>query len=236
MSSFSGEVTQVSNTRIFARATSENVQYLVYQMDYASDQDLALVLPLPTPAGSAVDSVRFYDLSSYPGFFDDLSGGFALARNAPAGGGHKAATPTGNFEISFAPTVGELSKMESQFRIPDEIWAQLPEYNDYGFVVCKLRAGAATTDPLAFSFPMRNPRLLYFPTLHIRGGTAEADAYFDHDLFSQGQAGWMRSYDVAASFMDMGRVGEILDGGQRVERFTVLGTHPNSDIVITLSD
>src|SRR5204862_298487 len=82
MSSFSGTISRVSNTRIFARATASGSQFLVYQMDYQTDNnnDLALIIPLPTPAAATADAVRFIDLSGYPEFFADIEKGFPFAR------------------------------------------------------------------------------------------------------------------------------------------------------------
>lgn len=232
MSSFSGTLTRVSNTRIFARATSNGTQYLVYQMDYAANGDIALILPLPIPSNTPADSVRFIDLVGYPDFFADIEKGFPYTRGVPATRGKTR--DDARAEAVFLSSAQEFSGLEEQFRIPKETWDKLPEYHDFGFAVFKIRADAPLRSPLALEYPMRNPNLLYFPTLHIRDGEAAEDANFDLDLFCQARSGWLRTYDVASSFMDIDKAQGVLDPGERVSRMTVQGMHPNSDILVGL--
>lgn len=235
MSSFSG-IVQAANTRIFARAADNGKQFLVYQMEYTTDKDAALILPLPTPPDSAADAVRFIDLSAYPEFFEDIDKGFPYTRNLGVPGAPKSKHPpaTGEYDAAFIPSQKEFAQLEESFRIPQEAWDQLAEYHDFGFAVIKLRADAHTVHPIALEFPMRSPQLLYFPTIHIHDGTVAGEANFDHDLFCQAKAGWLRSYDVAGSFIDMERAQGVVDSGERVSRMTVQGMHPNSDIIVGL--
>lgn len=232
MSSFAGNLTHVSNTRIFARATSKGTQYLVYQMDYAADGDIALILPLPTPPNTPADAVHFIDLVGYRDFFADIEKGFPYTRGVPAVKGKTR--DDARAQASFLASLVEFAELEEQFRIPQETWDKLPEYHDFGFAVFKIRADAPLRSPIALEFPMRNPNLLYFPTLHIRDGEAPEDANFDLDLFCQARSGWLRTYDVASSFMDINKAQGILDPGERVSRMTVQGMHPNSDILVGL--
>lgn len=234
MSSFSGTISRVGNTRIFARATPEGKQFLVYQMDYDADKDLALILPLPTTANSA-DAVRFIDLSDYPEFFADIDKGFPYTRGGiPDSGSPRKRAKGASIESSFVPTQEALAQLDEKYRMMQELWNHLPEYNDFGFAVFKLSADAHTVPPLAVEFTMRTPNLLYFPTVHIHDGTVPQEAPFDHDLFCQARAGWLRSYDVAGSFIDIERAQGVVDGGERVSRMTVQGLHPNSDIIVGL--
>ncbi|MBI4672760.1 MAG: hypothetical protein HY741_13960 [Chloroflexi bacterium] len=246
MCCFSGNISRVANTRIFARATGSGTQYLVYQMEYAADNDLAMILPLPTLPNAPEDAVRFIDLSGYPQFFQDLAGGFPVSRSLPTLG-EPASQSTlrvqrvGSFDASFAPSRADFARLDARFRIADELWDEFPEYHDYGFAVFKLRAAVAsdrhahTVHPMAFEFPVRDPHLLFFPTVHIHNGKVEANAYFDHDLFCQAHVGWMRSYDAAQAFMQIKLTQGIVAPDKRVERLTVRGIHPNSDIVLELA-
>jgi hypothetical protein len=232
MSCFSGTVSRVGNTRIFARASGSGTQYLVYQMEYAADDDLALILPLPTPPNSSADAVRWIDLSTYPQFFQDLTNGFPLGETVPQHA--PKALRVGSFDASFVPSRADFAPLDARFRIDDAVWDQLPEYHDYGFAVFKLRADARTVQPIAFEFPTRDAHLLFFPTVHIHNGELKADEYFDHDLFCQARVGWMRSYDNAQAFMQIAAAQNIVAPDKRVERLTVRGIHPNSDIVLHL--
>jgi hypothetical protein len=232
MSSFSGTLARLSNTRIFARATSNGTQYLVYQMDYAAEGDIALILPLPTPPGTAPAAVRFIDLVGYPNFFADLEKGFPYTRGVP--GVQGKTRDNARAEASFLPSSAYFAELDDKFRSPQEIWDGLPEYHDFGFAVFKIRANAPLRSPVAVEFPTRNPNLLSFPTLHIRDGQAADQVNFDLDLFCQARAGWLRTYDVASSFMDIDKAQGVLDAGERVSRMTVQGMHPNSDIMVGL--
>jgi hypothetical protein len=236
MGSFSGTIAQVANTRIFARPSHNGTQFIVYQMNYATENDLALILPLPTPPNTAEDAVRFIDLSGYPDFFIDIEAGFPYTRSAATPNPRKSQPlkNAGNYDATFIASPQGFERLEEPFRMPESVWQELFEYNDFGFAVFKLRADANVVHPLAFEFPVRNPNLLYFPTVHVHDGTVPGEANFDHDLFCQARAGWLRSYDVAGSFMDMDRAQGVLDANERVSRMTVQGMHPNSDIIVGL--
>lgn len=238
MSCFSGNVSHVGNTRIFARVTARASQFLVYQMDYKAENELALILPLPTPPNAAPDAVRFIDLSVYPEFFADMENGFPLAHSLPGVPSHKskpaAVNAVGSFDASFLPSMQDFGQLDARFRIADELWNQLPEYHDFGFAVFKLRADAQTIHPIALEFQTRSPQLLYFPTVAIRDGSVPAETVFDTELFCQARAGWLRSYDVAGAFIDVARAQGIVDANERVSRMSVQGMHPNSDILVGL--
>lgn len=234
MSSFSGKIARVSNTRIFARAASDGKQFLVYQMDYDADQDIALILPLPTPPEDAA-AVRFIDLAGYPEFFADIEKGFPFTRGGvPETGRSQKRAQAPTIASSFVANQQGLMQLDERFRVSPDMWKELPEYADFGFAVFQLPADRHTVQPLALEFTMRTPNLLYFPTVHIHDGTVPQEAPFDHDLFCQARAGWLRSYDVAGSFIDMERAQGVVDGGERVSRMTVQGLHPNSDIIVGL--
>ena len=68
MCCFSGKVDVVADTNIFARASKDGRQFIVYSMRFKSDDDLAMILPIPTPKDSAEDAVKFINLEKY----DDL--------------------------------------------------------------------------------------------------------------------------------------------------------------------
>ena len=76
MCCFSRAVQKVADTNIFARPSKDGRQYLVYAMTFASKEDLAMILPLPTPKGSPENALRFINLEKYTDFFKDLAAGF----------------------------------------------------------------------------------------------------------------------------------------------------------------
>ena len=80
MCMFSGPprvIERVSGTNILARSSSDGRQVLVYSMTVAARAPVAMILPLPVPAGSAEAAVRFIDLKGYPTFFGDLDAAFS---------------------------------------------------------------------------------------------------------------------------------------------------------------
>src|SRR5688500_5438397 len=115
MCCFSGAVRSVANTNIYARLSKE-AQYLVYSMEYAADQPVAMILPLPV--GARTDSaVRFISLKDYPHFFTDLRRGFPVPRSSPGRRPTGAPPPAaaaplpvhevGDFVASFVPTLAD---------------------------------------------------------------------------------------------------------------------------------
>jgi hypothetical protein len=248
MCCFSRPVKSVTNTNIFARSSTKDRQFLVYEMKLAADEDLAMILPIPVPAKSAEDAVRFVSLKDYPGFFKDMAAGFpapgsrSLGDGGPAAG--KAASPlavvdVGEFEASFVPTVADFSRLDERFRLPATAWDALPAYQDHGFAVFKLKKGAKTIHPMAFEFPRRDPKRLFFPTVHIHDGAVHATAKFDHSLYLQKRDGegtdvlaWRESEKLAASFMKAGKDDGIVDGKRHVYLREIRGTQKNEDVVL----
>ncbi len=62
MCCFSKRVEFVTDTDIFARASKEGRQYLVYAMRFKAGEDLAMILPLPVPKDVKEDAVKFINL------------------------------------------------------------------------------------------------------------------------------------------------------------------------------
>jgi hypothetical protein len=166
MCCFSQPVKSVSATNIFARPDDNDRQLLVYSMSLNADKDLAMILPLPvkTPAGEK--DVEFIDLKGYPDFFSDLLSGFpmpplAAEKSAAVASESAARAPlevvkVGDFEASFVPAMKDFSRLDKRFRLPSDAWKKLPEYESWGFAVFKLKPGAMTVHPMAFSFIRRD--------------------------------------------------------------------------------
>lgn len=141
---------EVSKTNIFARADGAR-QFLVYSMNVAATEPVAMILPLPVPASSPEDAVSFLDLSAYPDLFADVVRCFPpiiepLARGAVGGGPTAMMTQSllevheaGDFEASFVPSLADFSRLDPRFRIEPSIWDALPNYADWGFAVFQLR-------------------------------------------------------------------------------------------------
>ncbi|HRW50539.1 MAG TPA: hypothetical protein P5333_23640 [Caldilinea sp.] len=245
---FSSEVTSVKSTKIYARYASRERQLLVYSMAYEAQDDLAMILPLPTPPGQSGSALKFIDLSGYPEFFDDIDRSFPLPRVVYRSPGETRATlpvyEVGSFEASFAPSQADFAQLDPRFRLPEVVWGALPHYHDYGFAVFKLKAGARNVHPIAFTFPTRDSTTLFFPTTHIHHGEVTAKAEFDHVLYWQ--AAVPMSPDSApfnywrievserpiARHVDLDRAAGVLVPNLSLRRISIYGPYPNQDIVL----
>ena len=252
MCCFSQPVISVSATNIFARAGTDGRQLLAYSMTVNADKELAMVLPLPVKAATDEPDVSFIDLSGYPDFFADLRRGFPVpasissfgcSRSVPA----RSAAPlkvlsVGKFEASFVPAMKDFSRLDERFRIADGAWNKLPQYHDYGFAVFKLRSGEVTVHPMAFSFPRRDARNLFFPTVHIHDGEVHPKADFDHVLYCQPREqeplqvrDWRESPGNAGRFMKADKAKGLIAPAQHCYQKTLHGLLPNRDTFIAVA-
>ncbi len=190
---FSQPVDSVDNTKIFARKTKANSQFLVYQMNYSSSDSNAMILPIPKGRlATEENGFQFIDLSQYEDFFDDLALGFPRVRRAGFG---CSAGPVdsksslevheiGDFIASFVPELSQFERLDKRFTLPKSTWAKVSIYKDYGFVVFQLVEGTKKPHPMAFKFASKMEEI-YFPTLHIHDGEVHEEESFDHTLFLQ---------------------------------------------------
>jgi|688.fasta_scaffold34352_3 hypothetical protein len=249
MCCFSGNVTFVQNTRIFARMIEAGQQGLVYQMNVGAPADLAMILPLPVAPDSKEDAVKFIDLSGYPKFFSHLRAAFPIPLSNRAGSDSEppSASPAaqlkvhevGSYEASFVPKLADFARLDARFRLPDEVWKNLPQFADYGFAVFKLKQGDREIHPMAFTFPTRHPAKLFFPTVHIHDGQVHAEEEFDHDLYCQvrktglfAMTRWEESSGPAQRTCNIEASKGLLAEGQHLHRLPLTGKHKNEDILL----
>jgi hypothetical protein len=242
MCCFSRSVEKVADTNIFARAGKEGKQLLVYSMFLSAREELAMILPIPTPKASKEDAVRFISLEDYPGFFKDLLKGFPTRGTKNGGEKDKSSgkaheklkvVEVGSFEASFVPAVKDFSRLDERFRLPAKTWDELPTYKDYGFVVFKLKKGAAKVHPMAFEFPRAEKKKLFFPTVHIHDGKIHKTAMFDHALYSQTSGedtiDWTESPQPAGFFVKIDKTAGIVEKNAHVYRRLIKGKKKNED-------
>lgn len=218
-------------------------------MEFASDEDLAMILPIPVPAGTKEDAVKFINLEKYEDLFTDLKKGFPdlIPRgNSNSIGGRSApksvplkVEQVGAFEASFVPSSADFDRLDPRFSIPKDTWDKIPVYADYGFVVFKLRKGEHEAHPMAFSFPTRHADKLFFPTVHIHDGKVHEKEDFDHDLYCQvdrydleSMKGWRESDQPASFFANAKKSAGLIDGDEHVYKLTMRGSLKNEDILI----
>ncbi len=248
MCCFSRPVELVADTNIFARESKNGRQYLVYSMTFKSVEDLAMILPIPTPKASPEDAVKFISLKGYENFFDDLRKGFpapppSRGKSDETDLGSKntlKVVEVGDFIASFVPTLKDFDRLDKHFRLPDNVWEKLPQYRDWGFAVFKLKKpehGRSKVHPMACEFPRADKRVLFFPTVHIHDGTVPPKARFDHSLFCQLVGGaphhWEESERLAEQFMVISKTAGIVDGDAHVYRRLIRGSFDNKDILVS---
>ena len=257
---FSQPVNSVGNTRIFARSTSVDSQFLVYQMNYDSQDPNAMILPIPVKLPAREDSLRFINLEKYPEFFAHLMNGFpyhppsfSIGCSSYHDGVVASALEVfevGNYIASFVPQMSDFARLDARFTLPEETWAKIPEYQNYGFAVFQLAAGSLQPHPMAFEFETSN-QSIYFPTRHIHDGEVHDAEDFDHLLYLQHagfdsqvnsyqnsditdqQTGLVRSKTIANRFCDLRRSSGIVDGNLLVHKKEIRGTRQNEDTFIT---
>ena len=248
MCCFTEAVEKVSDTSIFARAHGPR-QIVVYSMAYAAKSDLAMVLPIPVVPDSPEDALRFISLEKCPQFFDELRAGFParyeIGTGAMLGGLDEAETvertlqvhEVGAFEASFVPRPEDFGRLDERFRLPAEIWLELNRYRDWGFAVFKLKpTELARVHPMAFEFPRRDRKRLFFPTLHVHHRRLEKSADFDHTLYCQAEPAlnwhlgeWEDSAHPAGQFVHCAEAAKLFDLEYPCWRVFVDGLRENRD-------
>jgi hypothetical protein len=243
MCCFSPRVDAVSSTNIFARSSVDGRQFLVYAMTLSSKEDVAMILPLPVPANSPEDALKWISLKEYPDFFRDLHRGFPPSPAAPPPGTKSdvpkpralAVVEVGDFEASFVPSEKDFERLDERFRLP----STPPAAKGFGFAVFKLKKGSRKIHPMAFEFPRANPARLFFPTLHIHDGKVHETADFDHALFAQNREGerleiqdWQESPEPASLFVKTAKAQGLVDGERHLYLREILGNRKNEDVVI----
>ena len=259
---FTQPVTSVNNTRIFARPSGAGTQLLAYQMSYESSDQNAMILPLPVKQPSNETSLRFIDLKDYETLFDDLAAGFPY-QHPPSGIACSTSMDNmspeglevfevGNYIASFVPFIADFDRLDPQFTLPNEVWANIPDYKNFGFAVFQLAAGSLKPHPMALEFQTANDEL-FFPTIHIHDGEIHKSEEFDHVLYMQHAGldsrvhgyensdvedkatGLIRSKYEASSFCSAGKSAGLVLGNLLVHRKIIRGKLPNLDTIFAFA-
>jgi hypothetical protein len=258
MCCFSGRVTHVSGTRIFARGLADGRQTLAYSMKLGAPSDVAMILPIPVPDDVADDAVTFISLEGYETFFDDVERAFpprfAIAGPPSFGAPDLLSLPVhrvGAFVASFVPRAADFARLDARFRLPEGVLDAFAA-SPLGFVVfalAEVSATPSTRQPMAFTFPRRDPRALFFPTQHVHDGTLPEKAHFDHTLYAQLDEDvvpaplasgprydrpyeWTASRGMLAGNVDAIRARGVIDPSRRAFATSLMGELPNRDTLV----
>jgi hypothetical protein len=251
MCCFSGKITSVSATKIFARALPYKRQALVYSMHLDTPRDVAMILPIPVADGSGEDAVKFHALDGYPEFFTHLEALFPQLKSfgkalVPLAVLFRSSTlkvvEVGSFNASFVPTVNDFGRLDAQFRLPDAVWGKIGGYSKYGFAVFKLRKGNSKVHPMAFDFPSALDGKLFFPTVHIHDGAVHPRADFDHVLYAQPGHNrgidthvWEESEALASRNVSIRKAKGLVAGAAHVYKRMMIGELKNVDVIVAAS-
>ncbi|MFK5924591.1 MAG: hypothetical protein QM496_20640 [Verrucomicrobiota bacterium] len=208
-------------------------------------EDLAMILPISVIANSSEDVMKFLDFSGYAGFFEDVEKNFKVPAASsygnpfgdPARSRGLKVEKVGNFDASFVPTVADFSRLDERFRLSGDVWQELPQYDDYGFVVFKLRKGAAQVHPMGFAFPTRDRSQITFPTVHIHDGKVHKKAGFDHSLYCQSPSDefamkWRESDFLAQYAVKCSKASGTVRPKEHIYKKRLIGKLKNEDLVI----
>jgi hypothetical protein len=234
----------VSNTNIFARFEDAGTQILVYAMTLSARAEVAMILPVPTPPAADEDALAFIDLHEYPHFFSELAMLFEMpmvaavksARAMPLRARQRTLQVhrVGSFVASFVPSLADFGRLEARFRLPDAVWDAVPGVRDFGFAVFQLEAGAQQLHPMAFRFQTRDPKRLFFPTLHVHDCRVHPRARFDHALYYQlAERPTITDAELATS-RPRTDYGGVVDRSLPTLRRKLRGRRPNRDTYVEL--
>lgn len=255
---FSGAVNSVSETNIFVKDRGNGKHACVYKMVVDLHDPVAMVLPVPVLAGGGDNALHFINLSNCPTFFDELDDLFPK-EDLPRAASYSTLKSdlslstlvvhdVGDYEASYVRSMGEFHRLDERFRLPDSIWDRLPNYSEFGFAVFQLKKtgngkrGKRKFHPMAFEYPPRDDRTLFFPTTHVHdGGTVPVDARFDHTLYIQnggrfnvsgkGQP-WQQNRDNPPPSFYQETHG-LISPSEKLHRFKLDGNFPNADQLIS---
>ena len=163
-----------------------------------------------------------------------MAGGMSAPQSLPV-------ERVGDYIATFIPHQNDFVRLDRRFVIPKTTWAKLPQYKDYGFVVFQLigHLGEATTPhPMALQFGTRDPKALFFPTIHIHDGQVHTRERFDHVLYAQAtgviESPFIRSQKTAATTVNTAQTEGIVLADSPVLRNALYGVRPNQDRVVRL--
>jgi len=262
MSIFTGRITHLGGTKIFARLdmneAGEVAQYLVYSMSVGTDSETAMIIPLPVSSQSE-DALDFIPLNGYTEFFDHMEKGFpsplagldkgiaSIASDPGSPRNKLAVQAVGDFIASFVPTLGDFDRLDTRFHLPASTWDKLSQYRDWGYAVFQLKESAVgkasakgfarRIHPMAFQFPTDMDESLYFPTLLVHDGQVNDTREFDHTLYFQGEEYHDFADEItpnnADAFMKIEKAGGIVHPDTVCGRRSIVGMFANEDTCVS---
>lgn len=171
----SGEIKEVSKTKIFCSLNKNKTrQITIYsnEVDSMKENNL-MILPVPF-----INSVKFHNLSQYKDFFNDCSQSFhrnlksygSLSMNRSIKSNALLEVfDVGSYKVSVLENLNDVARLNPEyFYLTNDVVKYLKNHYDnelIGFIICKLDVGKKQYHPFAFSHNSNSDKL-YIPTRH----------------------------------------------------------------------
>lgn len=183
----SGPVTSVSSTKIFAMPSrSGSRQLTVYSNSVTTPAENLMCLPVPYP-----ETVHFERVPT--DLFTQCERSFTGGRGVPTLGLSRSAGPElevrshGSYDVVLVPSVEDTSRVPRHFATltPEVVEFMRHEYGGrpFGFLLCRLKAGASNYEPFAYSHATDGSRL-FLPTMHFHTHAPPSFQTWDRPLRS----------------------------------------------------
>lgn len=227
----------------------------------------AMILPFPLQDGACADDVTLVDCSDCEHVFELLGTCYprleaprARNKKKKAKGSKDRALQVhevGSYNVSIAASLADLRRIDaSVFVVAPNVDELLSRHYHHGFgfiVACFRESGKK--HPLAYVHPAAADGSVFVPTRHHHGGGGEeADAHWDHEIFSvgTGPSGGPTPAEMAAQLEAEAKPGWIVSEGSGVvadiletlppparvaggdlRRLEIHGVQANNDVVLT---
>jgi hypothetical protein len=168
----SGPVVTVNSTKIFAMPSKDGKrQITVYSNKVKTLDNNAMLLPVPNPKSVKFEKVpadlfsqckKSFEIEQSLGSVSKGRGGF-ISNNSLKIQSH------GSYEVVIVPSIDDFHRVPKSFaEVTPEVIAFLKSnYNtDFGFLLCRLRAGSVDYESFAYSHDINNNNL-FIPTKHF---------------------------------------------------------------------
>ena len=182
----SGPVTSVNATKIFAMPSKNSTRQLtVYANSVSSPADNLMCLPVPFPETVEFESVPADLFTQCERSFTRVA---TLSATRSAGPMLEVRSH-GSYDVVLIPSVDDTARVPRQFATltPEVVAFMRREYGGrpFGFLLCRLKAGAADYEPFAYSHATDGASL-FLPTMHFHshGWGAAMDADWDHKIYT----------------------------------------------------
>lgn len=166
----SGPVVTVKSTKILAMPSKDGKrQITVYSNKVKTLDNNAMLLPVPNPKSVKFENVPKDIFSQCKKSFEQSLGSVSNGRGGFISNNSLKIQSHGSYEVVIVPSIDDFHRVPKSFaEVTPEVIAFLKSnYNtDFGFLLCRLKAGSVDYEPFAYSHNINNYKL-FFPTKHF---------------------------------------------------------------------